>query len=98
MGEIHNHSTSNKEHESSVSSKYNRRHTPIASDTLIAGEMVVERAIANHEKKEEELWDEKSKIFMTAFPDGIQNHRNTHQAMIDAAKAQETCPVPLQTS
>ena len=51
--------------------------------------MVVERAIANYEKKEEELLDEKFKIFMNAFPDGIQNHRNTHQAMIDAAKAQE---------
>ena len=89
MGEIHNQSTSNKEYESSVSSKYNRRHTPIALDILEAVEMVVERAIANHEKKEEELWDEKSKIFMNAFPDGIQNHRNAHQAMIDAAKAQE---------
>ena len=89
MGEIHNHSTSNKEYESSVSSKYNRRHTPIALDILDAIEMVVERAISKYEKREEEIWEEKSKIIMNAFPDGIQNHRNAHQAMIDAAKAQE---------
>lgn len=89
MGEIHNHSTSNKEYESSVSSKYNRRHTPIALDILDAIEMAVERAISKYEKREEEIWEEKSKIIMNAFPDGIQNHRNTHQAMIDAAKAQE---------
>ena len=89
MGEIHNHSTSNKEYESSVSSKYNRRHTPIALDILDAIEMAVERAISKYEKREEEIWEEKSKIIMNAFPDGIQNHRNAHQAMIDAAKAQE---------
>lgn len=89
MGEIHNHSTSNKEYESSVSSKYNRRHTPITLDILDAIEMAVERAISKYEKREEEIWEEKSKIIMNAFPDGIQNHRNAHQAMIDAAKAQE---------
>lgn len=89
MGEIHNHSTSNKEYESSVSSKYNRRHTPIALDILDAIEMAVERAIYKYEKREEEIWEEKFKIIMNAFPDGIQNHRNAHQAMIDAAKAQE---------
>ena len=89
MGEIHNHSTSNKEYESSVSSKYNRRHTPIALDILDEIEMAVERAISKYEKREEEIWEEKSKIIMNAFPDGIQNHRNAHQAMIDAAKAQE---------
>ena len=89
MGEIHNHSTSNKEYESSVSSKYNRRHTPIALDILDAIEMAVERAISKYEKRGEEIWEEKSKIIMNAFPDGIQNHRNAHQAMIDAAKAQE---------
>ena len=89
MGEIHNPSTSNKEYESSVSSKSNRRHTPIASDILDAIEMAVERAISKYEKREEEIWEEKSKIIMNAFPDGIQNHRNAHQAMIDAAKAQE---------
>ena len=89
MGEIHNHSTSNKEYESSVSSKHNRRHTPIALDILDAIEMAVERAISKYEKREEEIWEEKSKIIMNAFPDGIQNHRNAHQAMIDAAKAQE---------
>ena len=89
MGEIHNRSTSNKEYESSVSSKYNRRHTPIALDILDAIEMAVEIAISKYEKREEEIWEEKSKIIMNAFPDGIQNHRNAHQAMIDAAKAQE---------
>ena len=89
MGEIHNHSTSNKEYESSVSSKYNRRHTPITLDILDAIEMAVERAISKYEKREEEIWEEKFKIIMNAFPDGIQNHRNAHQAMIDAAKAQE---------
>ena len=89
MGEIHNHSTSNKEYESSVSSKYSRRHTPIALDILDAIEMAVERAISKYEKREEEIWEEKFKIIMNAFPDGIQNHRNAHQAMIDAAKAQE---------
>lgn len=89
MGEIHNHSTSNKEYESSVSSKYNRRHTPITLDILDAIEMAVERAISKYEKREEEIWEEKFQIIMNAFPDGIQNHRNAHQAMIDAAKAQE---------
>ena len=89
MGEIHNRSTSNKEYESSVSSKSNRRHTPITLDILDAIEMAVERAISKYEKREEEIWEEKSKIIMNAFPDGIQNHRNAHQAMIDAAKAQE---------
>ena len=45
----------------------------------------VEELFALHEKREQEMFDR----LLSAFPDGPEKHREYHQKLINAAKAEE---------
>lgn len=48
----------------------------------------VEEIIAAHEIKEREALRAEMDHVLRAFPDGVEAHRNAHEAMIEAAQAQ----------
>ena len=53
-------------------------------------ESAFNRALEEHEVREKKNFDEGiEKLKKDAFPDGAENHKNAHQAMINAAQAQE---------
>lgn len=57
--------------------------------TLEDAEREWSRRLDEHENRELEAIHELGEEIKRAFPDGIENHRAAHQAMIDAAKAEE---------
>ena len=58
--------------------------------TLTEVEEIFRRLLLEHEQREQaSVIQTINELKKEAFPDGAENHRNAHQAMIDAAKAQE---------
>lgn len=53
-------------------------------------EAAFNRALEEHEEREKKNFEDGiAKLKADAFPDGAENHKNAHQAMINAAQAQE---------
>lgn len=73
-----------------MSDEYSGPERRAHAQALTDVESIFRRLLIEHEQRERDcVASTIAELKREAFPDGVENHRNAHQAMIDAAKAQE---------